>query len=271
MLYADDILLYKTILTARDYTCLQKDINHIHFWSSSNGMSFNITKCKQMLLSRKRNPTVSIPLLLNGLPLQIVNSYKYLGFIISSDLSWSNHIEYICNKAKRMLGILYRQFSSNSNETALIRLYLTLVRPLLEYGAEVWHPHLIKDTLALENIQKLALRICSKQWQMSYFDLLDRFKLPTLENRRLFLSLCTFFKIIHNISFFPSALIPPHLSSSSLRSSNCNNFLISFARTEQSANSFILRTIKLWNNLPVETQSCTDFRLFKQLILPLFL
>ena len=127
VLYADDILLYKTILTARDYTCLQKDINHIHFWSSSNGMSFNITKCKQMLLSRKRNPTVSVPLLLNGLPLQIVNSYKYLGFIISSDLSWSNHIEYICNKAKRMLGILYRQFSSNSNETALIPLQILLL------------------------------------------------------------------------------------------------------------------------------------------------
>ena len=120
---------------------------------------------------------------------------------LSSDLSWSNHnhIEYICNKAKRMLGILYRQFSSNSNETALIRLCLTLVRPLLEYGAEVWHPHLIKDTLSLENVQKLALRICSKQWQMSYYDLLDRFKLPTLENRRLFLSLCTFF---NNNSFF---------------------------------------------------------------------
>ena len=200
-----------------------------------------------MLLSRKRNPTVFVPLLLNGLPLQIVNSYKNLGFIISSDL---NHIEYICNKAKRMLGILYRQFSSNSNEAALIRLYLTLVRPLLEYGAEVWHPHFIKDTLALENVQKLALRICSKQWQMSYYDLLDRFKLPTLENCCLFLYLCTFSKIIHNISFFPSALIPPHLSSSSLRSSNCNKYLISFARTEQSANSFILRTIKLWNNLP---------------------
>ena len=115
-----------------------------------------------------------------------------------------------------MLGLLYRQFSSNSNETALIRLYLTLVRPLLEYGAEVWHPHLIKDILALENVQKLALRICSKQWQMSYsyYDLLDRFKLPTLENRRLFLSLCTFFKITHNISFFLlllSLLIYHHL------------------------------------------------------------
>ena len=32
VLYADDILLYKTILTARDYTCLQIDINH-NFYS----------------------------------------------------------------------------------------------------------------------------------------------------------------------------------------------------------------------------------------------
>ena len=174
------------------------------------------------------------------------------------------------NKAKRMLGLLYRQFSSNSNVTALIRLYLTLVRPLLEYGAEVWHSHLIKDTLALENVQRLALRICSKQWQMSYYDLLDRFKLPTLENRRLFLSLCTFFKIIYNISFFLLLLSLPiyhHLLFVLL----IVTIFFFFAHTEQSANSFILRTIKLWNNLPVETQSCTDFKLFKQLILPLFL
>ena len=113
-----------------------------------------------MLLSRKRLCTIASKV--NGYPLQIVNSYKYLGFIISSDLSWSSHIEYICNKAKRMLRILYKQFSSNSNETTMIRLYLTIVRPLLEYGTEVWHPHLVKDTLALENVQKLALRICSR-------------------------------------------------------------------------------------------------------------
>ena len=49
-----------------------------------------------------------------------------------------------------MLGMLYRQFSNHSSEPAMIRLYLTLVRPVLEYGAEVWHLHLIKDIQALK-------------------------------------------------------------------------------------------------------------------------
>ena len=162
VLYADDILLYKTISEACDFSCLQEDVNCIDFWSSSNAMTFNVSKCKQMLLSRKRNPTTPTPMLLNGEPLEVVNSYKYLGFVITFDLSWSSHINYICSKAKKMLGMLYRQFSNHSSEPAMIRLYLTLVRPVLEYGAEVWHPHLIKDIQALENVQKFALRICSK-------------------------------------------------------------------------------------------------------------
>ena len=224
-----------------------------------------------MLLSRKRNPTTPTPMLLNGEPLEVVNSYKYLGFVITSDLSWSSHINYICSKAKKMLGMLYRQFSNHSSEPAMIRLYLTLVRPVLEYGAEVWHPHLIKDIQALENVQKFALRICSKQWQMSYPDLLNHFKIPTLENRRLFLSLCTFFKIVNKINYFPPALIPPHTPLSVLRSSNPYNYSVSFSRTTRYSNSFILRTTKLWNNLPVDIKSCTNFRKFKNLISSLFL
>ena len=68
------------------------------------------------------------------------------------------------------------------------------------YGVEVWHPYLSKDTQALENVQKFALRICSNNWQANYHDLLEHYNLPTLENRRLYLSLCTFFKIVHKLS-----------------------------------------------------------------------
>ena len=270
VLYTDDILLYKTIFEACDFSCLQKDVNRIDFWSSSNAMTFNVSKCKQMLLSRKRNPTIPTPMLLNG---EVVNSYKYLGFVITSDLSWSSHINYICSKAKKTLGMLYRQFSNHSSEPAMIRLYLTLVRPVLEYGAEVWHPHLFKDIQALENVQKFALRICSKQWQMSYPDLLnhDHFQISTLENRRLFLSLCTFFKIVNKINYFLPALIPTHTPLSVLRSSNPYNYSISFSCTTRYSNSFILRTSKLWNNLPVDIKSCTNFGQFKNLISSLFL
>ena len=54
-LYADDILIYKPISTDSCYEELQEDINSIFQWSVDNLMSFNIAKCKCMLLTHKRN------------------------------------------------------------------------------------------------------------------------------------------------------------------------------------------------------------------------
>ena len=52
-LYADDMLLYKVISSNADYIHLQHDIDRIQNWSSNNLMSFNVSKCKCMLISRK--------------------------------------------------------------------------------------------------------------------------------------------------------------------------------------------------------------------------
>ena len=54
-LYADDMLLYKTISSAADYVELQQDIDEIYGWSTANLMTFNSSKCKCMFVSRKRN------------------------------------------------------------------------------------------------------------------------------------------------------------------------------------------------------------------------
>ena len=42
---------------------------------------------------------------------------------------------------------LYRQFYGHADPSALFQLYLSLVRPHLEYGCHVWDPHLQKDKL----------------------------------------------------------------------------------------------------------------------------
>ncbi len=49
-------------------------------------------------------------LLLNGYVLQQVFDYKYLGITISADLSWHNHINTICNKTRKLIGLLHRRF-----------------------------------------------------------------------------------------------------------------------------------------------------------------
>ena len=54
-LYADDILLYKPITQNTSRVEIQQDINRLFQSSQENMLSFNITKCKCMLLTKKRN------------------------------------------------------------------------------------------------------------------------------------------------------------------------------------------------------------------------
>ena len=66
---------------------------------------------KAMVFSRKRHPAPAPPYFtLNGSRLEIVNTVKYLGITISSDLSWSKHINIINSKAQKLVGLLFRQF-----------------------------------------------------------------------------------------------------------------------------------------------------------------
>ena len=232
-------------------------------------MTFNGSKCKCMLVSRRRN-TNNPQMYLNNHQLENVQCYKYLGLLLPSDLSWSHHIQSTCTKARKLLGLLYHQFSNNTNPEVMAKLYLSLVRPHLEYGAQVWHPYLSRDVNALEKVQKFGLRICSRQWTKCYQELLALFHLPSLENRRLFLSLSVFFKIIHNLVYFPTIHYPIPLSSFSSRYNHDHQFCIPFARTNHLKHSFLPNSVSLWNNLPSQAVTCTTLSLFKYYTLPLF-
>jgi len=80
----------------------------------------------------------------NGEILKSVKDIKDFGITISYDLSWSDHIHEVVNKANKVLGVIKRVLGSSSvNEFSL--LYKSLVRPILEYAAPVWCPFLVKD------------------------------------------------------------------------------------------------------------------------------
>ena len=96
--------------------------------------------------------------------IQEVKSYKYLGILITADLWWDVHISGICLKAKRLLGLLYRKFYRSVDSAFLFRLYLSLVRPILEYACPVWDPYTFKNIEQLESVQKFALKICAHRW-----------------------------------------------------------------------------------------------------------
>ena len=111
-LFADDIALYRIINSADDYERLQDDINAVSSCLAAKHLNLNSGKCCYLLLSRKRALSIPPPtLLLNGDHLVSVASYKYLGVLITSNLMWSSHITNVCNKTRRLIGILYRRFA----------------------------------------------------------------------------------------------------------------------------------------------------------------
>ena len=259
--YADDMLLTKPVRTTADYADLQTDIDSLNRWVTENHLTFNYSKCKYMLISRKRIVTCPPDLKLEASSLERVQSYKYLGLNLTSNLSWSDHINSISTKAKKLVGLLYRRFYRNTDSQSLLQLYLALVRPHTEYASQVWNPHLQKDIGQLERVQKFALRMCAKQWDIEYTDLLNYFNLPSLVNRRRYLSLSTMYKIVHNLVYFPPDVFVPRVTA--LRSSSQMLYNQPFAHTNAFFHSFVPSTCSAWNNLPTSVTHANSISSFK--------
>jgi len=129
------------------------------------------------------------------------------------------------------------------------------VRPHLEYGCHVWDPN---DKRLLENVQKFALRICAKQWDLGYDELMISLKVPSLQNRRLYHKLCTMYKIVHNLISFPLSVFVPHPNSH-----YANTFIQPFARTNSFLHSYVPSTISTWNSLPSNITNAPSVCTFK--------
>ena len=77
--------------------------------------------------------------------------------------------------------------------------------------------------------------------------LLELFQLPSLENRRLHIRLCTMDKIICDLCILVILVPkPPNI----LRHSYPLTFMQPYARTNTFLHSFVPNTVHTWNNLP---------------------
>ena len=150
VLYADDLVLYKVIQNETDFMELQSDIVEVAKWVKDNSLTFNTSKCKSMLITRKMRTMP--PLYLNGQVIVEVKKYKYLGVHLSLDLKWDTHITTICHKSKKLLGLMYRRFYTTVDPIFLCRLYLSLVRPILEYTCQVWDPYTQRNMSRYKNL-----------------------------------------------------------------------------------------------------------------------
>ena len=107
-------------------------------------MKLYISKCKNLTICKNKQKAITydysidIPGLRNE-SLERVLSIKDLGVVVETDLSFSTHVQEKIICARKMLGIINRNFRSLDKDSFLC-LYKSLVRSQLDYCSSVWNP-----------------------------------------------------------------------------------------------------------------------------------
>ena len=94
-LFADDTSLY--IITDDIQESAKKlniDLQEINKWAKKWLVNFNPTKTESLLITTKKYSSIP-PLVFDGKIVTEVNSHKHLGIIITTDLTWTAHIDAI--------------------------------------------------------------------------------------------------------------------------------------------------------------------------------
>ena len=100
----------------------------------------------------------NLELTMDDTVLQIVNTHKHLGLVLSSNHKLTNHIEQLIKSATKQISFL-RQIKYKFSSQTLNKVYCVYIRPLLEYASEVWDGCNQIDSDRLEQVQLNAARI----------------------------------------------------------------------------------------------------------------
>ena len=266
-MFADDTSLYLTIdnpVTAA--RTLNMDLSDIDQWSKDWLVTFNALKTDSMLISRKNNPPNHPPILFQGHTLQDVAQHKHLGVTLRSDLRWTDHILDISNKSTKLINIM-KSLKFTLDRKTLETIYTSFIRPILEYGSQVWSGCTAQDEDKLESIQLNAARIVTGAMHgTSNAKLYEETGWLTLTKRREISNLTLMYKLVNKLAPDPLCSI---LSTASPTGTHTYTTRQQFdlphfrARTDLFDKSFFPSTIRLWNQLPVEIRNSESINKFK--------
>ncbi|KAJ3652699.1 hypothetical protein Zmor_018641 [Zophobas morio] len=240
-MFADDIKLYSSSANYRD---LELDFRAIYDWTHDWMLPLNLDKCIVLHLGNN-NPKYAY--FVDNLLLSCTDSHVDLGVVVTSNLSWTEHIQRVASKANKMLFLLTKTFSKAS-PLVFSKLFKIYVRPLLKFANGVWSPILQKDILCLESIQRRATRFPFVINRPPYCERLRLMHLCPLSDRRKRGDLIIAYQALSN-SLSPMRHLFPLNTSDSTRGHSLKLHKLKFctlARQKFLTN----RVFESWNAVP---------------------
>ena len=273
-LYADDTALY---FADRDASHIEDTLNaemqNVSYWFKANKLTLNTKKTKVMTFGTpqrlKKVPPLNIHC--DGDIIEQVSTFKYLGVLLDSSLSFSAHIDYICKKVNCRLSALGRTRKFLSAKTSVM-FYKSLILPYFDYCDIVWDSCSCRLKQKLQILQNRALRIVTKSHRRTHVsDLHNTTKTLTLQKRRDFHTDVFMFKAVNNLlpgyissKFIDSSEVNPRVT----RSTSTNALFVPRCKLNVGKSRISYRGATKWNSLPYRLRSAPNINLFKSWCYP---
>ena len=241
-LFADDTSLLKTV---DDPTLCAGIVNHdlhtLENWAKTWLVSFNPKKTESITFSTKTHSNYHPPLRFCDEVVKHVPSHTHLGL--------TQHITEMITKANKKVNLLSR-LKFQLDYKVLKTIYISCIRPLLEYSDIVWDNCTEQESKSIEQIQNRCARFISGAMKgTANSKMLFEAGLESLSSRRDTHKLLLMHKIInqqtprHLNSLLPITVNTrakyPLRNSTDLSLIKCN--------TDRFQKSFFPSTVRLWN------------------------
>ena len=178
--FADDTKVAQPISCKQDRDALQAALDGLVGWVDRWGMAFNVAKCKVMHIGHG-NPRHAYAM--QNMDLATTEEERDLGVITSSKLKPSAQCNKAAKTAQSVLGQLARAFHFRDHYI-FVQLYITYVRPHLEFAVRAWSPWTVADREVPQQVQQRAVRMVSGLQCHNYEERLAELNLTTLEVSR---------------------------------------------------------------------------------------
>ena len=257
VLYADDsALLYADRDPKVIENVLSTELQSVNHWLVENKLCLHPGKCEAMLFSskRKRRRSQNFCVKFGSTDIHGTNEVKYLGSIIERDLSGTECVKSIINKANGRLKFLYRHKHVLSRELRKI-LSLALIQSQMDYACMSWYYHLTKDLQQkLQIVQNKMIRFILDKSNYDHIgrDEFLQINFMNVQNRVKQLSL----NIVHKIFYkkTPDYLRPFFVRVNEIHKYNTRGCRFNFQLPTSSNNttvtkSFSYNATKAWNAL----------------------
>ena len=239
---------------------LSKAVTLVENWLGDLGLTINKQKTQVIFIPPRGVAPPAFKVKCGTTEISTVESAKYLGLHITSELSWSLHLQHLTKKVNQLAGAIWRHGKALTYHAR--RTWLTaLVRSHLTYASNAFFPSLMKSEQ--EKITKLFKYSVRSVFRVhpptSTQPLLDILCIPDIISTYQKKLAIFIFRCLHGqcSSLFHSFFTPLHdiRSRQITRGAHFNLLKIPFLPSPAGRSTIMFTGAVLWNELPAHIRS----------------